>query len=171
GLIEKGASYDKESWAVWVNEKRAKALPGALDFCNYAKKKGVEVFYVSNRSTTRIDATVENMINEEFPFADKDHMYLKTESSNKTNRRNSIFEKYDVILLMGDNLRDFDEIFGGRGEDFGFNVVDKNKDKFGTKFIVFPNPIYGEWEKIIYKGDFSKSDGEKRKMRVDALDK
>lgn len=171
GLIEKGASYDKESWAVWVNEKRAKALPGALDFCNYAKKNGVEVFYVSNRSAERIDATVENMINEKFPFADKDHMYLKTETSNKTDRRNSIAENYDVILLLGDNLRDFDEIFGGRGEDFGFKVVDKNKDKFGTKFIVFPNPIYGEWEKAVYKGDFSKSDEEKRKMRVDALDK
>ena len=171
GLIEKGTSYNKESWAIWVNEKRAKALPGALDFCNYAKEKGVEIFYVSNRSADRIDATVENMKNEGFPFADKEHMYLKTETSNKTDRRNNILENYDVILLLGDNLRDFDEIFGNRGEDFGFNVVDKNKDKFGTNFIVFPNPIYGEWEKAVYKGDFSISDEDKRKMRVDALDK
>ena len=171
GLIEKGESYNKESWAKWVNEKRAEALPGALDFCNYAKEKGVEIFYVSNRSADRIDATIENMINEGFPFADKEHLYLKAETSNKTDRRNNILENYDVILLLGDNLRDFDEIFGNRGEDFGFNIVNKNKDKFGTNFIVFPNPIYGEWEKAVYKGDFSKSDEEKRKMRVDALDK
>ncbi len=171
GLIETGMSYDKESWATWVNEKRAKALPGALDFCNYAKEKGVEVFYVSNRRIERINATIENMINEGFPFSDKEHVFLKTESSNKTDRRNSIFENFEVILLLGDNLRDFDEIFGGRGEDLGFNIVDENKDSFGKKFIVFPNPIYGEWEKAVYKGDFSKSDEEKRKMRLDALDK
>ena len=171
GLIETGMSYDKESWAVWVNEKRAKALPGALDFCNFVKEKGVEVFYVSNRSDERIDETLENMLSEKFPFADKEHVFLKTESSNKTDRRNSILETHDVILLLGDNLRDFDEIFGSRGEDLGFNIVDENKDNFGTKFIVFPNPIYGEWEKAVYKGDFSKSDEEKRKMRNDAMDK
>ena len=170
-LIISGNSYNKENWATWVNEKRAKALPGAVDFCNYAKEKGVEVFYVSNRSAESTDATIENMINEKFPFADKDHLYLKTESSNKTDRRNSILENYDVILLLGDNLRDFDEIFGGRGDDYGFGVISENKDAFGTKFIVFPNPMYGEWEKGIYNGDFSKSYEEKRDMRREALNK
>ena len=170
-LLETGKSYNKESWAEWVMEKRAKALPGALDFCKYAEENGIEIFYVSNRHTDRIDATIENLIKEGFPFANKEHVLLKTETSDKTARRNKVFENYNVILLMGDNLRDFDEIFGGRGDDLGFNVVSENKDKFGTEFIVFPNPIYGEWEKAVYKGDFSKSDLEKRQMRKDVLDK
>jgi len=170
-LIATGTSYNKESWAAWVNEKRAKALPGAVDFCKYAKEKGIEIIYVSNRSAEQTDATIENMKNEGFPFADKEHIYLKTESSNKTDRRNNILEKYDVILYMGDNLRDFDEIFGKRGEDLGFTVTAENKDKFGSEFIIFPNPMYGEWEKSFYNGDFSKPDNEKREMRRNALNK
>ncbi|MCF6365883.1 MAG: 5'-nucleotidase, lipoprotein e(P4) family [Bacteroidales bacterium] len=170
-LIINGTSYNKENWAAWVNEKRAKALPGAVDFCNYAKDKGVEVFYVSNRSADQTDATIENMKNEGFPFADKEHMYLKTKTSDKTARRNKILENYDVVLLLGDNLRDFDEVFGGRGEDSGFTATAENKDKFGAKFIVFPNPMYGEWEKGFYNGDFSKSNDEKRKLRRGALNR
>ena len=168
-LIINGTSYNKESWTKWVNEKRAKALPGAIDFCNYAKEKGIEIFYVSNRSEKDIDATMENLKKEGFPYVDKKHLYLKTKSSNKTDRRNKILEKYDVILYLGDNLRDFDETFGGRGSDFGFGITTENKETFGTKFIVFPNPMYGEWEKGFYKGDFSKSNKEKRQMRKDAL--
>jgi len=168
-LIITGTSYNKESWTKWVNEKRAKALPGAVDFCNYAKEKGIEIFYVSNRSDKDIDASMENLKKEGFPYVDKEHIYLKTNSSNKTDRRNKILEKYNVILYLGDNLRDFDETFGGRGSDFGFGITADNKETFGTKFIVFPNPMYGEWEKGFYNGDFSKPDKEKRQMRKDAL--
>lgn len=168
-LILTGKSYNKESWKKWVDEKRAKALPGAVDFCNYAKEKSVEIFYVSNRSEKDIDATIENLIKEGFPYADKEHLFLKTKTSDKTERRNKILENYDVILYLGDNLRDFDETFGGRGSDFGFGITNENKETFGTKFIVFPNPMYGEWEKGFYNGDFSKSDKEKRQMRKDAL--
>ncbi len=170
-MIINGTSYNKESWASWVNEKRAKALPGAIDFCNYAKEKGVEVFYLSNRSAKSTDATIENMKKEGFPYADKEHMYLKTTSSNKTERRNKILENYNVILYLGDNLRDFDEVFGGRGDDFGFGITKENQETFGEKFIVFPNPMYGEWEKGLYNGDFSKSDEEKREMRKEKLNK
>lgn len=170
-LIINGTSYNKESWTNWVNEKRAKALPGAVGFFNYAKENGVEVFYLSNRSEKSTDATIENLKKEGFPYADKEHMYLKTTTSNKTDRRNKILEKYNVILYLGDNLRDFDEVFGGRGDDFGFGITKENKETFGSKFIIFPNPMYGEWEKGLYNGDFSKSNEEKRKMRREKLNK
>ncbi len=168
-LILNGTSYKKDSWAKWVNEKRAKALPGAVDFCNFAKEKGLEIFYVSNRSAKSTDVTIENLKNEGFPFADKEHMFLKTKTSDKTERRNKILENFDVILYLGDNLRDFDEIFAHRGDDFGFGITHENKETFGTKFIIFPNPMYGEWEKGFYNGDFSLPDTIKRKMRKDAL--
>ncbi len=168
-LILNGTSYKKDSWAKWVNKKRAKALPGAVDFCNFVKEKGIEIFYVSNRSAKSTDVTIENLKNEGFPFADKEHMFLKTKTSDKTERRNKILENFDVILYLGDNLRDFDETFAHRGDDFGFGITHENKETFGTKFIVFPNPMYGEWEKGFYNGDFSLPDTIKRKMRKDAL--
>jgi len=170
-LLENGTTYSSETWAEWVNEKKAKPLPGALDFCKYCKENGVEIFYVSNRHVDRIDPTIENLKNEGFPYADTAHVLLKTDSSNKTSRREKVAENHTIILYLGDNLRDFDEIFGGRGDDYGMNVVSENKDKFGTQFIIFPNPIYGEWEKPIYKGDFKKTLEEKRQMRKDVLEK
>ncbi len=170
-LILKGTSYNKETWNAWVNEKRAKALPGALEFLKYAQEKGIEIFYISNRNTNEIDPTIENLKNEHFPFADKEHMFFKTETSDKSIRRNKIAETHEIILLLGDNLRDFDEIFGNRGNDAGFNVTAENKNKFGSVFIVFPNPMYGEWEKHIYKGNFDKSDAEKKESRRQMLTK
>jgi 5'-nucleotidase (lipoprotein e(P4) family) len=170
-LLDQAVLYSETDWEQWELEKNAKAMPGAVEFCNYAKNKKVEVFYVSNRSTKNLEATIENLKNLGFPYADKEHMLFKEDSSDKTGRRNKVAEKYDVILLLGDNLRDFDEIFGKRGEDFGFKVVDGNKDQFGKTFIVFPNPMYGEWEKPVYKNNFKRTDEEKRKMRIDALDK
>jgi predicted secreted acid phosphatase len=37
-------------------------------------------------------------------------------------------------------------------------MVNKNKDLFGKKFIVLPNPMYGAWEKPILKSDKTLSD-------------
>ncbi len=170
-LISEGKHFEKESWSKWVNEKTAKALPGSVEFMNYAKEKGVEVFYVSNRSVENIEPTLENLKNEKFPFADKNHLLFKDQTSDKTERRDSVLKNYDVIMFLGDNLRDFDEIFKYKNNAARNDSVVKYKDLFGTEFIIFPNPMYGEWEKTIYKGDFSKSDTEKYKMRIDALDK
>lgn len=40
---------------------------------------------------------------------------------------------------------------------------------FGEKFIMFPNPMYGDWESALYQYDFKKSDVEKDKIRKSAL--
>jgi predicted secreted acid phosphatase len=43
-------------------------------------------------------------------------------------------------------------------------------EAFGEKCIVlFPNPMYGDWEVALYQYDLKKSDGEKDKLRKDAL--
>jgi len=52
---------------------------------------------------------------------------------------------------MGDNLSDFDSIFQGKGVEDRLATADQFKDKFGTLFIVLPNPMYGEWEGSIYR--------------------
>jgi len=170
-LIETGTSYNENSWSKWVNEKQAKALPGAVNFMNYVKEKGVDVFYISNRNVKHLKATLENLKNIGFPFADTKHILLKDKTSDKTARRNIVLQNYDVILYLGDNLRDFDENFKYAKNRNRADSVAKYKDLFGAEYIIFPNPMYGEWEKAVYKGDFSKSDAEKRKMRMETLDK
>ena len=170
-LIETGTHFEPESWTKWVKEKRAKALPGAVDFAHFVKEKGLEIFYISNRSVKNLQATLENLKNAGFPFADKKHILLKDKTSDKTIRRNIVLKDYDVILYLGDNLRDFDENFKYAKNMNRNDSVNMHSNLFGTNYIAFPNPMYGEWEKAAYKGDFSISDAEKRKMRINFLDK
>ena len=42
-------TYTEESWIDWTNKAIAKALPGAVEFFNYANSKGINCFYISNR--------------------------------------------------------------------------------------------------------------------------
>ncbi len=47
--------------------------------------------------------------------------------------------------------------------------VEELHEVFGKKFIVFPNPMYGDCESALYQYDFKKSDTEKDKIRKGAL--
>ncbi len=160
--IKTGKSYTPEFWKEWSNLAQAKAIPGALDFCNYAKSKGVEVFYVSNRSVEELEASIKNVDSLGFPFADEKHFLLKSSESSKKLRRETIAENYNILILLGDNLNDFNEIFENRQNLYGFATVDENRKEFGNRFILLPNPMYGSWEKPIIKNankkDLSKSE-------------
>ncbi len=147
-LIRTGQKYSYDLWKKWTDKAEAKALPGAVEFSRFLKNNGVELFYISNRRIGELIPTVENLKKEGFAFADTNHVLLKTNTSDKTMRRNKILQNYEVILFLGDNLRDFDEIFKDRTDSLGFKTVDDYKDLFGKKFIVFPNPMYGEWIKL-----------------------
>jgi len=160
-IIESGVLYSDSTWRNWTAKGTAKALPGAVDFLKYAESKGVETFYITNRDTDELEITKQNLINEGFPFADETHLLFRVEKqSDKTDRRNKVAEQYEILLLVGDNLRDFDEVFKQRDVNLGFNKVSENKDLFGKKYIMLPNPMYGEWEKAIYGGKYPETDEE-----------
>ncbi len=138
-------NFNDESWTRWVELARAGALPGALDFTRFADSLGVEVFYVSNRKTTELAPTVENMKRIGFPGADSTHMLLKESESSKVGRRARIESTHEILLLVGDNLADLDAVFEKRGSDLGFSDIDRMRGLFGTRYIVLPNPMYGTW--------------------------
>ncbi len=168
-MIKYNKSYSPELWAEWVKDEKASLLSGALDFFKYADSKKVNIFYLSNRSDSLKNYTLSNLKKLGLPQVTEKNVMLKSKSSNKTERRNSIFKDYEVILYLGDNLRDFSEIFGKRGSDFGKLKVDSLKAEFGSKYIVFANPMYGEWEKPLVKNHKSTA-AEKRQQLIDALD-
>jgi len=168
-MIKKGFPFSAKTWKEWTGLAIAKALPGVVDFLNYAKSKGVEAFFVSNRDLDERDATIKNMIIEKIPFADTMHVLLRVNGkSNKTERYNKVEKTHKIILTIGDNLRDYNEIFGNRNNNFGINMADSLKNTFGDNFIILPNPMYGDWEKAIYKGKFP-GEVEKNKIRREAL--
>jgi 5'-nucleotidase (lipoprotein e(P4) family) len=138
--------FSDSVWNKWVNMSSAEPLPGALEFIKFAESKGVEVFYVTNRTSPgAFNATIKNLLEQGVPFADSVHLILKTNESSKKLRREAIAEIYDILLFIGDNLADFDDAFDVRGEDLGIGEVKSRSNEFGNKFIILPNPMYGPW--------------------------
>ncbi|MCX2743195.1 5'-nucleotidase, lipoprotein e(P4) family [Mangrovivirga sp. M17] len=168
-LITTETTYSTDTWNKWANAGTADALPGALDFTNFAMSLGVEVFYISNRNNISLDGTIENLKNLGFPNADKEHVFLKIETSDKTIRRNKVKEAYDIILFLGDNLRDYKEIFIKPAKNIK-ELVDDYKEELLKFFIVFPNPMYGEWESESIDHRFDLNDKQKTKMKKENLD-
>ena len=53
---------------------------------------------------------------------------------------------FNVVMLLGDNLSDFQDSFYGKSNVDKKKIVELEKKKFGNEFILFPNLIYGPWE-------------------------
>ena len=165
--IRKGVSYVQEDWTEWTGLALADTVPGALSFLKFAASKNVEVFYVTNRDEADREGTLKNLKKFGFPNADETHLLLKTTTSDKEPRRQKILEKYNILLLCGDNLSDFSNVFYREGKDTRAQV-NLAQHLFGTKFIVLPNPMYGDWEKLLYKSEQLKDD-ENGKQRFQKL--
>lgn len=168
-LIKYNQVYESDTWRTWIEFAQAKALPGALEFVNYAKSINVEVYYISNRKEKKINATIKNLENIGFPNADTNYVLLRGALRDKSIRRNKVDSQYEIILFVGDNLTDFSQIYEERGNDFGFALVDAEKELFGSKYIILPNPMYGNWESSIYYGNNKMPDNEKSRLRHSAL--
>lgn len=144
-LIDSSEVFTQESWSRWVNKKISTNVPGSLEFINYAKSKNVKIVYLSNRRVENYNPTKENLINLGYPFDEDTLMLLRDETGDKTARRNTLND-YEIIMLLGDNLADFDSVFYKKSNKERIQSVDSLSKMFGDKFIVFPNLIYGDWE-------------------------
>lgn len=82
-----------------------------MEFLNYAASKGVEVFYITNRKTNEMEATIKNLQKEGFPMADTLHVIPRTDVLNKESRRQRVAQNHKIVLLAGDNLNDFAEFW------------------------------------------------------------
>lgn len=140
-----GRTYSPATWKAWTAKGSAKALPGALEFLNYATTKGCAVFYISNREIDETDATMRNLIQEGFPMVDSAHVLLMHGTSDKTIRRAEVAKNHYIALLAGDQLTDFDESFKNRSVGDGKPHVDALRDTLERYFIMLPNPMYGVW--------------------------
>ena len=150
--------------------RKAKPLPGSVDFLNYAVSKGVKVFYVSNRDDVQKQATIDNLKNAGFTDISAENVVLRVGGeSTKEPRRNSILQKYRIVLLMGDNLDDFSNVFERKSVADRFAEVDKVKNDWGKRFIVLPNAMYGTWENAIYEYE-RLTETEKTEKRAAALE-
>ncbi|MFS8138187.1 MAG: 5'-nucleotidase, lipoprotein e(P4) family, partial [Thermomonas sp.] len=73
--IREHRGYDEAAWGEWVNERKAKPLPGAVEFLNAAAKQGVTIFYISNRDASLAQATLDNLRAVGYPLK-RDDQFL-----------------------------------------------------------------------------------------------
>lgn len=166
--IKNRQPFNLQTWYAWGELRQAKAIPGAVDFLNYASRKGVRVFYSSNRDEVQKAATMDNLRKVGFPDVSPETVLLRTNESSKEPRRQIVLQKYRLVVLMGDNLNDFSDAFEKKPIGDRFSEVDKARDLFGTRWIVLPNAVYGDWENAIY--DYKRlTEVEKTAKRRDAL--
>lgn len=154
--IRDGQPFVYQNWETWVNERAARALPGALEFARYAASRGVIIYYVTNRdSPSELDATADNLRELGFPVAtDGSNLMLRGDprapARSKGERRRWIGQRHRVALMLGDNLGDFidgiDTDISGRA-----NLVDQHGQRWGTQWLMFPNPGYGSWESAVMR--------------------
>ena len=145
-------TYTEANWKDWTAHAVAGPLPGAVAFFQYADKMGIQCFYVSNRRPEERTATIKNMQEVGFPQADSMHVIMKDTTSDKEPRRQKIKQQYNIALLLGDNLNDFDKMFYQQPFYTRCNLVRDNSDLFGDVFIILPNAMYGDWESALWNG-------------------
>ncbi|MEZ4449398.1 MAG: HAD family acid phosphatase [Nannocystaceae bacterium] len=151
-LTREGKTFELPTWAAWVAAAKAEAVPGALAFTQAAAAKGVTVFYVSNRDVAGEAATRDNLARLGFPLRDAaevDVVLLQNErpewSSAKGTRRAAVAERYRIVMLVGDNLGDFTDQYKGSVDERA-KVVDTHRERWGSRWIMIANPMYGAWE-------------------------
>jgi 5'-nucleotidase (lipoprotein e(P4) family) len=113
----------------------------------------VRVFYVTNRKLVEKDATAANLKKLGFPDVSDQTLLVRTDPNNssKEPRRNHISRRHRIVLLVGDNLNDFDKVFEEAKTVTGrLAAVEKEKNQFSVRFIVLPNVMYGDWENAAY---------------------
>ena len=129
-------------------------MPGAAEFLREVARRGVAIFYVSNRwSEVNYEPTIENLKALGFPSVDAEHVLLMEDRkmSDKQPRFDRITEDYDVVVYMGDNAGDLPLGTKGMNRAARNAAIDAAQEEFGTQYIVFPNPAYGSWVSALSK--------------------
>ncbi|MBO0494254.1 HAD family acid phosphatase [Pseudomonas sp. Marseille-Q1929] len=167
-------SYDR--WNTWVDQAKAQALPGAVEFLQAADKKGITVYYITNREHSQVQATVNNLRLRGFPVAHNEQVlaastptgHCEQAGYGKNCRRQWVASHARVLMLAGDSFGDFVQAEHN-------TLAEQRKAAapylawLGQRWFLLPNPTYGNWYSAPY-GDEEKLPFErKRQLKQQAL--
>ena len=176
-LVRSGKEFDEFTWSEWCREKAAKPLPGALEFARSAARRGITVFYLSNRAQDLNEATLENLEGAGFPIASGENVFLglgtvvdgcEQIGTEKGCRRELIGRKYRVLMQFGDQLGDFVDVLANT-PDGRRAAIEPYADWIGERWFVLPNPTYGSWEPALFNNDWSKPAAARREEKMALL--
>jgi acid phosphatase len=175
-LIRRGGEYNDADWAKWCKEARARALPGAVAFTQFAARHGVAVIYLSNRSQDLDQATLDNLRKVGLPVSGPDaFLGLGTVlrgcdpvGTEKSCRRQRVGQHYRVLMQFGDQLGDFVSVLSntdaGRAQ-----AMAPYTHWIGSRWFVLPNPTYGSWEPALFHNEWGTPRDQRRQQKIQAL--
>lgn len=158
-LTLEGSDYCENTWNAWVRAERARAVPGAVSFAKAAEARGVRVFYVTNRTHAVEQETLRNLRAAGFPVGGGDDVLTIGESdapggtawtSDKTARRAFVAKTHRILLLVGDDLRDFLSVPRGASPADRVALAQRHRERWGDRWFLLPNAMYGSWEQSLH---------------------
>ena len=175
-LVKSGGEYNEADWAAWCNEQRARALPGVVEFTQFAAKHGIAVIYISNRAKDLDQATLANLRQEGLPVSGPEAFLglgtfvedCEQVGTEKGCRRQLVSHKYRVLMQFGDQIGDFVTVLAN-------NAAGRQKAMapymgwIGTRWFVLPNPTYGAWEPALFNNDWTAPREERRRQKIQSL--
>lgn len=160
-------AFDDPMWDDWVRANGPTPTPGAVEFTQYAKRRGVQIFYISSRDqgddTQQIG--IANLRHAGLAYADDAHVTMLRDSSNKEPAQQAVAAKYDVIAYLGDNLNDFRRTYYVNSVPERKALAMADAKHFGRDYILFPNNTDGHWLKAIF-GDSEPADSPAYRKRM-----
>lgn len=167
-LYKNDLEYTDELWSVYERDhpRDVTLIPGAKEFLEKARELGVTPVLLSNRLQGNQAGTLAALEHLGVKVVDPaKELFLKVapKESNKTARREHVAAMYNVVMYIGDNLRDFSEAEfaakkapAGAGLDWYAEEIrrrqteaDKAVEHWGRDWFILPNPVYGEWDRLV----------------------
>jgi 5'-nucleotidase (lipoprotein e(P4) family) len=167
-VIQAGKTYDSATWKAWTAEGAAPAMPGATEFLQYARSRGVTVFYVTNRDEDERPGTRANFQRVGFPLdPNLETLLLRTDPkvSDKSARRKQVADHYRLILVLGDDFNDFANVREASWSERDALLREK-ESWWGTRWFMLPNPMYGSWERAAIGPGGTPCEQAERKVRA-----
>lgn len=162
--------FSEAKFDAWHEANVVPAVPGAKAFVERARKAGVEIFFITNRSCDAPPGssdpcpqkriTLDDLREAGIPF-EPGNVMLSGErpgwTQEKEVRRSAVAAKYRVIMLFGDDLGDFLSCVRKRVYEpctqaatraSRTAAIEKHGKYWGEGWYVLPNPMYGSWTSV-----------------------
>ena len=170
-LVRDGLEYDDDTWADWVAERSATAVPGVAEFARAATERGITLYYVTNREQRLKEDTLANLRALGLPVAHEGVFLGKGtrvegcqqpgSSSGKLCRRQLVGRSHRVLMQFGDQLGDFAQLPANTAADRNA-AVGEHGGWFGQRWWMLPNPTYGGWEPALFDNQWDRSREQRR---------
>jgi acid phosphatase len=144
---ELDSGYTSASWATWVREEAASAVPGAAAFAATVRRLGGRVVIVTNRADSlcaptqtnleRLGIVTDLVLCQPPGESDKNPRFARVQQGTAS----TALPRLAVVEWLGDNIQDFPHLTQSVRTDSTALTA------FGRTYFLLPNPMYGSWER------------------------